>query len=59
MKMTITQAAALIAQALESGRIDRETATRAQDAIRASSYAGYRMTAADRARIITLRFGIA
>lgn len=57
--MTITEASALIAMALDAGQIDYQTACQAQTAIRASAYYGHRMTAADRARILALRFGIA
>lgn len=56
--MTITTASALIAIAYHSGQIDGETAARAQDAIRARSYYGNRMTNSTRALIVRNRFGI-
>jgi len=56
--MNISTASALIGQALEAGQIDRATAIRAQEAIRARSYYGNRMTGADRRRIVNVRFGI-
>lgn len=55
--MNITTASALIVAALESGQIDRDTAVRAQAAIRGSHY-GNRMSAGDRRRMLALRFGI-
>lgn len=56
--MNITTASVLIAAALADGRIDIETAKRANIAIREPSYYGNRMTNEHRARIIRLRFGI-
>lgn len=56
--MTIFEASAEIAQALASGRIDAQTAERAQRQIRERSYYGNRMTADRRAAIVRLRFGI-
>lgn len=56
--LSITQAAALIEAALNAGHIDRETAIRAQAAIRERSYYGNRMTGRDRERLLSLRFGI-
>jgi len=56
--LTITQASDLIAAYLNAGRIDRATAIRAQAAIRERLYYGNRMTAADRGRMLALRFGI-
>lgn len=55
--LTVAQAAALIAEHLADGRIDRDTAVRAQAAIRGSYY-GNRMSANDRQRLLALRFGI-
>lgn len=56
--MDIRTAAALIATALDAGQIDRDTAIRAQAAIRDRSYYGHRMTGRDRQRMLALRFGI-
>lgn len=56
--MDIRTATALIGQALEAGQIDRDTAIRAQAAVRERSYYGSRMTGRDRARIVNVRFGI-
>lgn len=56
--MNISTASDLIAAALDAGQIDRNTAIRAQAAIRERSYYGNRMTPADRCRIVNLRFGI-
>jgi hypothetical protein len=56
--MNITTASALIATAYQSGLIDGDTAARAQDAIRARSYYGCRMTNTTRASIVRNRFGI-
>jgi hypothetical protein len=55
--MTITAATALIGRALSAGLIDRETAIRAQSAIRAGYY-GSRMSNADRAQMLALLFGL-
>lgn len=55
--LSITQATALIGQALKAGQIDRDTAIRAQRAIRGDAY-GHRMTGQSRARVLSLRFGI-
>ena len=43
---------------LADGRIDRDTAVRAQAAIRDTSCYGNPMTANDRQRLLALRFGI-
>ncbi|NIJ86965.1 hypothetical protein FHY35_004015 [Xanthomonas arboricola] len=56
--LTVAQAAALIADHLADGRIDRDTAVRAQAAIRERHYYGNPMTATDRQRLLALRFGI-
>ncbi|WP_435012987.1 hypothetical protein [Xanthomonas arboricola] len=56
--LTIAQASGLIAEQLADGRIDRDTAVRAQAAIRERSYYGSPMTATDRQRLLALRFGI-
>ncbi len=55
--MTITQAAAAIAAAVQAGQIDHATACRAQDAIRGRGY-GMRLSNRDRASIVRNRFGI-
>lgn len=56
--LTIAQASELIAEHLADGRIDRDTAVRAQAAIRERRYYGNPMTANDRQRLLALRFGI-
>jgi hypothetical protein len=56
--MNIRTASELIAQHLAEGRIDYATAALAQRAIRAGTYYGCRMSAADRASILRNRFGI-
>ncbi|CAE6837651.1 hypothetical protein [Xanthomonas arboricola] len=56
--LTVRQASALIAEHLADGRIDRDTAVRAQAAIRERLYYGSPMTANDRQRLLALRFGI-
>ncbi|SDX52018.1 hypothetical protein [Lysobacter enzymogenes] len=55
--MTVSAASALIGLALSAGQIDRETAIRAQSAIRGNYY-GNRMTNDDRRQLLALRFGI-
>lgn len=57
--LTVRQASALIAEHLADNRIDRDTAVRAQAAIRERRYYGNPMTATDRQRLLALRFGIA
>lgn len=56
--MTITQARAIITAAHSDGRIDAETAQRAQAAITAKLYYGCAMTPRARASIIANRFGL-
>ncbi|KAF1011083.1 MAG: hypothetical protein E5299_01504 [Burkholderia gladioli] len=56
--MNVTTASALIAAALAAGRIDLDTAKRANIAIRERSYYGNSMTGEHRDRIVRLRFGI-
>lgn len=56
--LTVRQAAALIAEYLADGRIDLDTAVRAQAAIREHRYYGMPMTTEDRQRLLALRFGI-
>lgn len=57
--MNITQATAAIEAAAIAGLIDQATARAAYAAVRETSYYGNRMTSADRARIVRVRFGIA
>jgi hypothetical protein len=56
--MNISTASQIIAAAFQAGRIDAETSRAAQNAIRAKSNYGQAMTGADRARIVTVRYGI-
>ena len=56
--MNVTTASDLITNALAAGRISAEVAKAAQIAVRESSYYGQRMTNRDRARVVTVRFGI-
>lgn len=56
--MTTRQASDLIAAAVQTGRLTREQARAAQDAIRARVYYGNRLTPRDRASILHNRFGL-
>jgi hypothetical protein len=56
--MNISTASKIIAAAFQAGRIDADTSRDAQIAIRAKSNYGQAMTGADRARIVTFRYGI-
>jgi hypothetical protein len=56
--MTITTATRIIAAAFAAGTISAEAAKSAQNDIRAKSNYGQAMTGADRARIVTVRYGI-
>lgn len=55
--MTIREASALIAAAVQAGNLDHAAACRAQDAIRGRHY-GMTLSGRDRAAILRNRFGI-
>ncbi len=57
IEMNVSTASALIAAALETGKIDRDTAVAAQAAIRTKRY-GSRMTSDRIAAVLAHRFGI-
>lgn len=56
--MNITQGSELIAQALAAGQIDRDTAIRAQAAIRKPMHFGHGMTPQNRRQIVEVQFGV-